>query len=297
MRGVAADRATVDGPVAGRVAGLGGAALVLGMALLLAGLATTWGAAADQRSAAGRPGAPRPSQEPGGAAETGRAGGEAVKAGTASSEAESARAAFLAAEVEAAASGDLYLVLRPAAGRLDVACRGIGLHETPLDGARLVPAPGAAGQPRWPALAFRLAGGLTDVERPEIEPPAPGAAPAPPVASTPAGGVDFATRDREEKLGRAPAAYLLRFDPALELEVRPVPARAGGSPGAGRPLAARLAGGARAIARLAGRLIGSGDAPPRLTLELPEPEARRLYLTLEPGIRLLIDPAPPAATG
>jgi hypothetical protein len=49
--------------------------------------------------------------------------------------------------------------------------------------------------------------------------------------------------------------------------------------------------------RLTGRFTGSGDAPPRLVLELSEPEARRLYLTLEPEIRLLIDPAPSAPAG
>jgi hypothetical protein len=279
-----------------RAIGLGGVALALGTALLPAALAPARGAAAEGRSGRGRPAAPGPSHGSGDKAQAGRAGGDAAGTGTAASEA--ARTAYLAAEVEAAASGDLYLVLRPAAGRLDVACRGMDLHTTPLDGARLVPAPGG-GPPRWPALAFRLTGSLADIRRPEIEPPSPGAAPAPPVAPTPAGGVDFATRDREEKLGRAPAAYLLRFDPALELEVRPVPA--GSADAGGRSLAARVAGGARAIARVAGRLTGrftgSGDAPPRLVLELSEPEARRLYLTLEPEIRLLIDPAPSAPAG
>jgi hypothetical protein len=201
------------------------------------------------------------------------------------------REAYLTAEIEAAKTGELYLVLDPLAPSLDLKCQGVLLHRFPLAGARFAPPPRSSGPVRWPAVAFQLAGGLAERDRPLIEPPPPGAddAPAPPQEpTTPVGGIDFAARQRQEILHRAPPQYLLTFAPDLEVSVQGV----AGAPGAPAPsLAQRLDEGWRRLRRwFAGPAL-----PPRVTLEIPEEEARRLFLDLEPQIRLLVAVPPDEA--
>ncbi len=195
---------------------------------------------------------------------------------------------FLEAEAEAATSGDLYLVLAPGGDRLDLACQGVVLRSFDLRGARFAPPPRSSGPATWPAVAFQLSEGLAEPKRPEIAPPPPEGegepAPAPPPV-TASGGIDFAAKQREEVLHRAPASYLLTFSPPLEVAVLGLT----GAPGEeSRGLGDRLEEG---WVRLQRWLKGAG-LPPRLTLELPEEEARRLFLELEPGTRLLVAPPP-----
>ena len=202
------------------------------------------------------------------------------------------RQAYLAAELEAAKTGQLYLVLDPQAPSLDLKCEGVLLHRFPLAGARFAPPPRSSGPPRWPGVAFQLAGGLAEPDRPLIEPPPLGAedAPAPPKEepTTPTGGIDFAARQRQEILHRAPPQYLLTFAPALEVSVQGV----AGAPGATSPrLFQRLGEGWRRLRRW----FAGPELPPRVTLEMPEEEARRLFLDLEPQIRLLVAVPPEAA--
>ena len=202
------------------------------------------------------------------------------------------RQAYLAAEVEAAKTGELYLVLDPQAPSLDLKCQGVLLHRFALAGARFAPPPRSSGAVRWPAVAFQLSGGLSEPDRPLIEPPPPGGddapAPAKEEPATPTGGIDFAARQREEILHRAPPEYLLTFTPSLEVSVQGV----AGAPGAPAPsLAQRLAEGWRRLRRW----FAGPELPPRVTLEIPEEEARRLFLDLEPQIRLLVAVPPETA--
>lgn len=196
-----------------------------------------------------------------------------------------ARRAFVEAEIEAAKSGALYLVLDPRAQQLNLKCEGVLLHRFALTGARFAPPPRSAGPARWPAIAFTLATGLAEPERPEIVPPKPDAADAPapakPEPTTPTGGIDFAARQREEILRRAPSRYLLTFSPGLEVSVVGV---AGTAADASPGLAPRLAEGWRRLRRW----FAGPTLPPRVTLEIPEDEARRLFLDLQPDLRLLV---------
>jgi hypothetical protein len=197
------------------------------------------------------------------------------------------RKAVVEAEIEAAASGDLYLVLVPAASRLDVRCEGMLLKSFPAAAARFAPAAGEASGDRWPAIAYRLKSEL-DLVRPEIIPPTPGAEPPakpPELPTTPTGGIDFAARHRRETLDRAPGRYVLRFAPDLDLEVRGLGGREDEPVGFFARLGQRLAGGWRTIRRW----FPSEPLPPRVVLDFSEDEAKRLFLALEPEIRLLVD--------
>jgi hypothetical protein len=64
--------------------------------------------------------------------------------------------------------------------------------------------------------------------------------------------------------------------------------------GDGEPLPAPGPDALAGTAALFGRRLGGAAVPARLRLEMPAAEARRLYLALQPGMRLLIDPRPPA---
>lgn len=200
-------------------------------------------------------------------------------AGETPADAAAVHAAFLHAEIEAARSRELYLVLDPAAGRLEVRAEGQALLALPVERAVLAHADRGA-TPSWPALSFRLAGEPPAVRRPVLTPPdgSAAAAPAPPPA--PGERLDFRARQRRELLDRAPASYLLRFEPALEVAVEGDGAAA---PGTG--------GWRETRARLAAR-FGAPRPPDRLRLVLPADAARRLCLTLGPSMRLLV--APPA---
>jgi hypothetical protein len=201
-----------------------------------------------------------------------------------------ARHAYLEGELEAAKSGDLYLVLDPQVPRLELRCEGVLLHSFTLSGARFAPPPRAAGPASWPAVAYQLAAGLGEPDRPLIAPPPPGGEETPPPPAEPpssTGGIDFAAKQRAEVLHRAPAQYLLTFSPDLEINVLGV---AGDGAAASPSLAQRLDEGWKRLHRW----FAGSKLPPRVTLELPEDEARRLFLDLEPQIRLLVA-VPPAA--
>ena len=210
------------------------------------------------------------------------AGGTATAAG--------ARRAYLEAELEAAKSGDLYLVLDPQAPRLELRCEGVLLHSFTLSGARFAPPPRTAGPASWPAVAYQLTAGLGEPDRPLIAPPPPGGEETPPPPAEPpssTGGIDFAAKQRAEVLHRAPAQYLLTFSPDLEINVLGV---TGDGAAASPSLAQRLDEGWKRLHRW----FSGPKLPPRVTLELPEDEARRLFLDLEQQIRLLVA-VPPAA--
>lgn len=201
-------------------------------------------------------------------------------AGEALTDAAAARAAFLHAEVEAARSRELYLVLDPAVATLEVRAEGQTLLVLPVERAVLTRAPGG-GTASWPALSFRLAGEPPTVRRPVLTPPDGRAAATPAPPPSPGERLDFRARQRRELLDRAPASYLLRFEPGLEVAVEGDGAAA---PGTG--------GWREAGARLAARL-GADRPPDRLRLVLAADAARRLCLTLRPAMPLLVV-APPA---
>lgn len=187
----------------------------------------------------------------------------------------------LAAELTAAKSHAVYLALDPRGGHLDLKVDGIPLRRFPVER-------GLYGRPRWsggggglPAAHFRLVTELPEQDRPliPIRSPKEGAG---------AGSSSLAVSEaRAEALAQMPSHYRLLFDPPLEISVR-------GESGAADPnegvlssfwrLRFRLYEGWQAI----GHRLGGQPVPPRIVLFLPPDEARRLFMTLDPSMQLVI---------
>lgn len=197
------------------------------------------------------------------------------------------RAAALAAELRAARSHKLYLVLDPAASHLELKADGLLLHRFPIESAQLGRSRLAGGEVAWPAAAFTLVSELDERERPKI--------PIQPQDKEPAGaGPAGATSTRvsaarEEALADAPTHYRLRFVPTLDVSVL---GEAGVShlPGRVWRVRHRLVEGWEAVyLRLCGKPV-----PPRVVLTMTPREARRLFLVLLPETRLVVAAAQPA---
>jgi hypothetical protein len=197
------------------------------------------------------------------------------------------RAAALGAELRAARSHKLYLVLDPAASHLELKADGLLLHRFPVESAQLGRSRLAGGEVAWPAAAFTLVSELDERERPKI--------PIQPQDKEPAGtGPAGATSTRvsaarEEALANAPTHYRLRFVPTLDVSVL---GEAGVShlPGRVWRVRHRLVEGWEAVyLHLRGKPV-----PPRVVLTMTPREARRLFLVLLPETRLVIAAAEPA---
>jgi hypothetical protein len=197
----------------------------------------------------------------------------------------SVRAAALAAELRAAQSHRLYLVIDPVASRLELKADGLLLHRFPIESALFGRSRLAGGAFAWPAASFTLVSELEESERPRIpiqspEGPAPAGAAAPTSTRVSAA--------REAAVAGAPTHYRLRFVPTLDVSVL---GEAGASNLPGRVWRTRhrlLEGWEAVFLRLRGKPV-----PPRVVLVMAPREAQRLFLTLLPETRLLVRaPAP-----
>jgi hypothetical protein len=196
----------------------------------------------------------------------------ALPAGAAVGHRPRARAAHLEAALAAARSHRLYLVLDPWTRRLDLAADGLLLRRFRLERALWGRPWLVRGAAAWPAASFALVTEIPEPERPRV----PVGAPAKAAASE-------ADRKRDELLAQAPTHFRLRFEPGLDVSVRGE---------AGVPV---LPG---RLYRLRHRLVEGWEnlfawllrrpLPPRVVLTLRPEEARRLFLALQPEMRLLV---------
>jgi len=214
---------------------------------------------------------------------------------------EKTRAAALAAELAAARSHQLYLLLDPFAPELDLAVDGIVLRRFPVESALFGRSRLAGGDLAWPADLYTLVSQLDEPDRPKIpiQNPAPNAATGTEsaVGTESAGSPGEASRPgfdphhanpairpaSEELLERAPTHFRLRFEPALDVSIL---GEAGVANLPGRLWRARhrLIEGWEALwLRLHGQTV-----PPRVVLTVKPEEARRLFLALLPKMRLVL---------
>jgi hypothetical protein len=197
------------------------------------------------------------------------------------------RAAHLRAELTAAASHAVYLALDPLGRHLDLKVDGLLLRRFEIDSARFS-RPRLGGAPAvWPASRFTLVTEIPEPERPRIPIQTPEEEPAQTTASgakPQAARQSLAVSDaREEALAKMPTHYRLRFAPLLDVSIR----GEAGSETITRPLSRfgdRLLEGWRNAART---VFGRAN-PPRVVLTLAPDEARRLFMTLDPKIQLVI---------
>lgn len=193
------------------------------------------------------------------------------------------RTAALAAEVSAARSHRLYLVLDPFGPAVELKADGLLLRRFPVERALFGRSRLAGGDLAWPAFGFTLASEIEEPERPRIPIPSAPAPEAAPGTATPATASPDFDRARREAFAKAPTHYRLRFYPTLDVSVL---GEAGVAHLPGRLWRARhrLVEGWEAVAlALRGEPI-----PPRVVLVMTPDEARRLYVTLLPRTRLLI---------
>jgi hypothetical protein len=189
-----------------------------------------------------------------------------------------AEAAALAAELRAARSHKLYLVLDSAASRLELKADGVLLHRFPVESALFGRSRLAGGDFAWPAASFILVSELDEPDRPRI--------PIQSAEEAVEDAVPTSTRvsaAREEVLAETPTHYRLRFVPTLDVSVL---GEAGVShlPGRVWRIRHRLVEGWEAVLlRLRGKPV-----PPRVVLTMTPREARRLFLVLLPETRLVI---------
>jgi hypothetical protein len=206
---------------------------------------------------------------------------------------ERTRAGALAAELGAARSHQLYLVLDPATPEIDLAVDGTVLRRFPVESALFGRSRLAGGDLAWPAYAYTLVSQLDEPERPKI--PIQGPAPAETaVAGGEAAKPGFDPKHAnpavhpasEDLLERAPTYFRLRFEPALDISIL---GEAGVAiPGRLWRARHRLIEGWEALwLRLRGETV-----PPRVVLTLTPGEARRLFLALLPKMRLVLKPPP-----
>jgi hypothetical protein len=189
-----------------------------------------------------------------------------------------AASAALTAELRAARSHKLYLVLDAAASRLELKADGLLLHQFPVESAVFGRSRLAGGDFAWPAASFILVSELEEPDRPRI--PIQSAEEASPEAAPTSTRVSAA---REEVLAETPTHYRLRFVPTLDVSVL---GEAGVShlPGRVWRIRHRLVEGWEAVLlRLRGKPV-----PPRVVLTMTPREARRLFLVLLPETRLVV---------
>jgi hypothetical protein len=205
---------------------------------------------------------------------------------------ERARAAALAAELAAARSHQLYLVLDPATPALDLKVDGLLLRRFPVESALFGRSRLAEGEYTWPAYGYSLVSQLDEPERPKIPIQTPTA--TPPAGAKPGFDPSHAnpavSPASEDLLARAPTHFRLRFDPALDVSIL---GEAGVANLPGRLWRTRhrlIEGWEALLLRLRGQTV-----PPRVVLYLTPEEARRLFLALLPKMRLVLAAPEPAA--
>jgi hypothetical protein len=196
----------------------------------------------------------------------------------------------LLAEIEIAQSKQLYLVIDPAAGEVQLTIQNVVVRRFPA--VMRVGIPGGHSE-TWPATAFKLHSGLPEFERPVIRPPdkpvvdtrttGPAAPAVPDTSASAKKSPDDLLDERNRALAGVPTVYVLHFDPGLDILVRGE-AEASGFSGLWKKTRASLAEGiGRGYARLTGK--------PRtlhIVMEMDPEDARRLGLTLTPQMTLLI---------
>ncbi|MDO9694239.1 MAG: hypothetical protein Q7W56_05875 [Candidatus Latescibacteria bacterium] len=196
----------------------------------------------------------------------------------------------LLAEIELAQSKQLYLVIDPAAGEVQLMIQNVVVRRFPAVMRVGLP----SGQAEiWPAAVFKLHSGLPEFERPVIRPPEKPvvdtrttgpAAPAQPdtgasVKRTP----DDLLDERNRALAGVPTVYVLHFDPGLDILVRGE-AEASGFSGLLKKSWKSLGEGVgRGFARLTGK-----SRTLHIVMKMDPEDARRLGLTLTPQMPLLI---------
>ncbi len=199
------------------------------------------------------------------------------------------KAAALAAESLAARTHDIYLALDPRGGHLDLKVDGLRLRRFEIER-------GLFGRPRFgssraalSAARFRLISELPEPDRPliPIRSPNEGAG---------AGSSSLAVSEaRAETMAQMPTHYRLLFQPPLEISVRGESLSAVPDEGALDRfwrLRFRIYEGWQAL----GHRLRGHPVPPRVVLFFAPDEARRLFMTLDPAMQLVIAaPAPPAA--
>jgi hypothetical protein len=208
---------------------------------------------------------------------------------------ERTRAGSLAAELGAARSHQLYLLLDPRTPALDLKVDGVLLRRFPVESALFGRSRLAGGDYAFPAFAYTLVSQLDEPERPKIPIQAPATEPAAPPEPGAKPGFDPhhanpAVRPAsEDLLARAPTHFRLRFDPALDVSIL---GEAGVANLPGRLWRTRhrlIEGWEALLLRLRGQTV-----PPRVVLYLTPQDARRLFLALLPRIRLVLQAPEPA---
>jgi len=200
---------------------------------------------------------------------------------------ERTRAAALSAELGAARSHQLYLVLDPFTPELDLAVDGAVLRRFPVESALFGRSRLAGGDLAWPADSFTLVSQLDEPERPKIPVQTPAPAAAPPADAKPGFDPHHAnpavSPASEELLERAPTHFRLRFEPALDVSIL---GEAGVANLPGRLWRTRhrlIEGWEALLLRLRGQTV-----PPRVVLYVTPEDARRLFLSLLPKIRMVL---------
>jgi len=196
---------------------------------------------------------------------------------------ERARAAAAETELEAARSHRLYLVLDPSGPVLDLKADGLVLRRFPVESAVLGRSRLVAGELAWPAFGFTLVSELPETERPRIPIQAPEADPANAQAPVHATAKPAFSEAQDAAFGRTPTYYRLRFDPPLDVSIL---GEAGVANLPGRLWRARhrlIEGWEALLAACRGQTV-----PPRVVLTMTPDEARRLFVTLLPKMRLVV---------
>ena len=202
---------------------------------------------------------------------------------------ERARAGSLAAELGAARSHQLYLLLDPRTPALDLKVDGVLLRRFPVESALFGRSRLAGGDYAFPAYAYSLVSQLDEPERPKIPIQAPATEPAdlPEPGAKPGFDPHHAnpavSPASEDLLARAPTHFRLRFDPALDVSILGE-AGVANLPGRLWRTRHRLIEGWEALfLRLRGQTV-----PPRVVLYLTPQDARRLFLALLPKMRMVL---------
>ena len=212
-----------------------------------------------------------------------------------------ARAHFLHDEVRVARTQKFYLVLDLTQNALDLRLLGVTLRRFPLQEALIGQSRlQGGGHAVWPALSFTLESEVEEPDRPVIQPPAEGQESATVVTpgekagdrgaafAKPLSLADSLTAFRERTFAGIPPVYRLHFTPDLDVVIR------------GEPVATDWKSRLR---RLRYRFeegwsgflhwLTRKPVAARVMLFMTPDDAKRLYLTLDPDIPLLVATADP----
>lgn len=186
------------------------------------------------------------------------------------------RKAFLAEELELAKKDELYLVLDPGTGSLQLRIDGIVLNRFDVVEARYGrPRLASAAQAQWGGVAYELSTQLEEPDRPEVK--------IIPEDDTTTPG-DYIVKEQERLEASIPTTYRLQFSPALLVVVR------------GEPLAMDFASRRRRwwYTLQEGwegfRLwMKNAPIPNRVVLFMSPEESRRLFKVLQPKMKMLVE--------